>query len=143
MKTNLKSLHRLAWRSAACLALVAAGAVHAQEVAVKLSGDAEVPPVTTKASGTGAIKVAADKTVSGAVTTTGVEGTAAHIHEGAAGKNGGVAVPLEKGAGGKWSVPAGVKLTDAQFDAFKAGNLYVNVHSAANPSGEIRAQLKP
>jgi hypothetical protein len=143
MNTNLKSWHRMALRGAACLALVAAGAVHAQEVAVKLSGDAEVPPVATKASGTGSIKVAADKTVSGAVTTTGVEGTAAHIHEGAAGKNGGVAVPLEKGAGGKWSVPAGVKLTDAQFDAFKAGNLYVNVHSAANPSGEIRAQLKP
>ena len=34
-------------------------------------------------------------------------------------------------------------LTDAQYEAFKAGNLYVNVHSAANKGGEIRGQLKP
>jgi len=39
--------------------------------------------------------------------------------------------------------PAGAKLTDDQYKAFKAGNLYVNVHSDANKSGEIRGQLKP
>jgi len=39
-----------------------------------------------------------------------------------------------------WSVPC-VRPTDAQYDAFKLGNLYVNVHSAANPSGEIRGQM--
>ena len=30
-----------------------------------------------------------------------------------------------------------------QLKAYKAGELYVNVHSAANPGGEVRAQLKP
>ena len=35
------------------------------------------------------------------------------------------------------------KLTDAQHDAFKAGKLYVNVHSAANKGGEVRGQLNP
>jgi len=40
-------------------------------------------------------------------------------------------------------VPAGSKLTDAQYESYKAGNLYVNVHSAANKGGEIRAQIKP
>jgi hypothetical protein len=41
-----------------------------------------------------------------------------------------------------FDAPAGAKLTDAQYAAYKAGNLYVNVHSAKNPGGEIRAQLK-
>ena len=111
---------------------------------VTLSGTQEVPPVKTSASGSGTITVGSDKSVSGSVTTSGVNGTAAHIHTGAAGQNGPVAVPLAKGADGNtWSVPAGAKLTDAQYDAYKAGNLYVNVHSAANKGGEIRGQLKP
>ena len=111
---------------------------------VTLSGSQQVPPVTTSASGSAAIKVGSDKSVSGSVTTSGVNGTAAHIHMGAAGQAGPVAVPLAKGADGTtWSVPAGAKLTDAQYEAYKAGNLYVNVHSAANKGGEIRGQLKP
>jgi hypothetical protein len=40
-------------------------------------------------------------------------------------------------------VPAGSKLTDAQYASFKAGNLYVNVHSPDHKGGEIRTQLKP
>jgi hypothetical protein len=98
--------------------------------------------VKTDASGSGTITVNADKTVSGSVTVKGVNATAAHIHEGAAGKNGGVIIPLTK-SGDTFSVPAGAKLTDAQFAALQKGELYVNVHSAANPNGEIRAQLKP
>ena len=127
--------------AAAALAL-AAGAVSAQQVKVMLAGDNEVPPVKTAAGGSGTITVAADKSVSGSVTTTGVAGTMAHIHEAAAGKNGGVIIPLKQ-QGDQWVVPEGAKLTDTQFEAFKAGNLYVNVHSAANPGGEVRAQIKP
>jgi CHRD domain-containing protein len=113
------------------------------DVKVTLSGDQEVPAVKTNATGTGTISVGADKSVSGSVTTTGVAGTMAHIHEGAPGSNGGVAVPLAKNGDNGWSVPAGAKLNDAQYEAFKAGKLYVNVHSAAHPSGEIRGQIKP
>jgi len=40
-------------------------------------------------------------------------------------------------------VPAGAKLTPEQILAWKAGNLYVNVHTAEHPGGEVRAQLKP
>ena len=43
----------------------------------------------------------------------------------------------------EWTVPEGARLSDDQFQSYKAGNLYVNVHSAANPGGEIRAQIKP
>ena len=108
-----------------------------------LSGANEVPPVQTSASGTGTITVAADGAVSGSVKTTGVEGTLAHIHMGAPGKNGPVIVPLTKGSGGEWAVPAGAKLSGEQMKSYKAGDLYVNVHSDAHKGGEIRAQLKP
>ncbi len=112
-------------------------------VKVKLTGDQEVPPVKTAASGSGSFVISSDKSVSGSITTSGVEGTAAHIHEGAADKNGPVIIPLTKGENNTWSAPAGAKLTDAQYASYLAGNLYVNVHSAANKGGEIRAQLKP
>jgi len=118
-----------------------AGLAMADDMTLKLSGDNEVPPVKTAASGSGTISVAADKTISGSVTTTGVQGTMAHIHTAEAGKNGPVTIPLKADGDGKWSVPAGTKLTDDQFEALKAGKLYVNVHSAANPGGEVRAQL--
>jgi len=111
---------------------------------VKLSGSEEVPPVTTKASGSGTITVKDDKTVSGSVKTGGVAGTMAHIHMGKAGANGPVIITLTKSSDGNtWSVPAGAKLTDAQYDAYKASGLYVNVHSAANKGGEVRGQIKP
>ena len=70
-----------------------------------------------------------------------VQGTAAHIHVGAPGKNGPVAVPFTKD-GDTYKAPAGAKLNADQMKAFKAGELYFNVHSAANPDGEIRGQLK-
>lgn len=87
-----------------------------------LSGANEVPPVSTSASGGGTITVGDDRSVSGTVSTTGVAGTASHIHEGAAGKNGPVIVPLAKD-GDSYKVPAGAKLTEAQMASFKAGNL--------------------
>jgi CHRD domain len=113
------------------------------EGALTLSGDDEVPPVKTGASGSGAITVGADKSVTGSVATTGINGTAAHIHVGAKGSNGPGIIPLAKKGDNEWAVPAGARLTDEQYGSYKAGNLYVNVHTAANPDGEIRAQLKP
>ena len=118
-----------------------AGVAFAADVKVNLSGANEVPPVTTSATGEGTITVADDGAVSGSVTTKGVQGTAAHIHIGAAGKNGPVVVPFTK-EGDTYKAGAGAKLNADQLKAFKAGELYFNVHSAANPNGEIRGQLK-
>ncbi len=112
-------------------------------VKVTLSGDQQVPPVSTSASGTGTVVVSSDKSVSGSITVSGIEPTAAHIHEGARGKNGPVIIPLTKTSENTWSVQSGAKLTDAQYKSYLAGNLYVNVHSAAHKGGEIRAQLNP
>ena len=107
-----------------------------------LRGEQEVPAVTSAGSGRGSLMVNDDMTVRGTVTTSGLTGTMAHIHDGAMGMNGPVVITLEK-VGDTWAVPAGSKLTPEQFKHFKAGSLYVNVHTAANPKGEIRAQLEP
>lgn len=127
----------------AAVALAVSGGVYAADVKVKLSGGEEVPAVTTTATGTGTITIKDDKTVTGSVTTKGVVGVAAHIHLAPEGKNGPPVITLTKKSDNEWSVPEGSKLTDEQYAAYQAGNLYVNVHSAANKSGEIRGQLKP
>ena len=124
-------------------AILLSGWAFAGNIQVKLSGDQEVPPVTTSATGSGTIAITDDKSVSGSVTTAGIAGVAAHIHDAAPGKNGPVIVPLGKTNDNTWTVAAGAKLTDAQYADFKAGNLYVNVHSAAHANGEIRVQLMP
>ena len=109
---------------------------------VTLSGASEVPPVTTSASGSGNVTIGSDKSVSAKIIVTGMNATAAHIHEAAMGANGPVIVPFTKTADNTFEAAAGAKLTDAQYASYKAGKLYVNVHSAAHPGGEIRAQLK-
>ncbi len=108
---------------------------------VSLTGASEVPAVTTTASGSGTVTVK-DCAVSAKITTTGMTPTAAHIHEGAAGSNGPVIVPFTKTGDNTFEAPVAAKFTDAQCASYKAGRTYVNVHSAKNPGGEIRAQLK-
>jgi hypothetical protein len=127
----------------AVAATAMAGLALAKDISVKLTGAEETPPVTTSATATGTITIKADKSVTGSVKATGIDGTVAHIHVGAPGQSGPPIITLTKGADGVWSVPEGSKLTDEQYASFKAGNLYVNVHSAEHKPGEIRAQLKP
>ena len=114
-----------------------------QGTRVSLTGAQEVPPVSTPATGNGQITVLTDRSVSGTVTTSGIAGTAAHIHEAAAGTNGLVIIPLTKVSDNTWAVHAGAKLTESQYAGYRARSLYVNVHSAANPDGEIRGQITP
>lgn len=141
------NVHKSRFNLAAILLLAGAlaggtGMAIAGEISASLTGDQEVPPVQTSASGKVTVKVEDDKSVKGKITTSGIKGTGAHIHEAAPGKNGPDIISLKKTGDDEWSVPNGAKLSDAQYDAFKAGNLYVNVHSDANPEGEIRGQLK-
>ena len=109
---------------------------------VTLTGKSEVPVNDSTAIGQGDVTVASDRSVKVHVIVSGMTSTAAHIHEGAAGANGPVIVPLEKSAENTFVAKADAKLTETQYEAFKAGRTYLNVHSAKHPGGEIRAQLK-
>lgn len=106
-----------------------------------LTGANEVPPNTSTATGVGNIRVLSDGSVSGTVSVSGMTATMAHIHEAPPGVNGKVIVPLTQTGANSFAAPAGAKLTEAQYASYLAGNLYVNVHSAAHPGGEVRAQL--
>jgi len=131
-------------RHAVLLCAIAASATAmAEEVKVSLGGAQEVPPVSTKASGSGVLTINKDMSVSGGIATAGVAATMAHIHVGKAGTNGPVAVPLTRNGDYGWTVPPGAKLTEAQYQSYLAGDLYVNVHSEAHKGGEIRGQLMP
>lgn len=135
-------------KRSAALALTAlapalfAAAVGAADINLMLSGEQEVPPVVTSAKGIGVLRVNPDRSISATITTSIADTTAAHIHEGARGTNGGVLVAFVKSGDG-WSIPAGTMLTEAQYTALMAGRTYVNVHSPAHKDGEIRAQITP
>jgi len=120
---------------------------------VRLTGAQEVPPVGGNASGSTDIRIALATCRGGAsarcpqaqgtVTTTGFTGTAAHIHRGKPGQNGPVILPLVKTGDNTWGVPDGAYISESDFGAYNDGDLYVNVHSANNPNGEVRGQLVP
>jgi hypothetical protein len=109
-----------------------------------LSAAQEVPPVASQGGGGANIAYdPASRRLSWTVTFGGLTGpaTAAHFHGPAApGVNAGVAVPI--GAAGMTSPVSGqATLTDAQAADLLAGRWYVNIHTAANPGGEIRGQV--
>ena len=144
-----RTLRKKSWIAAIALAGAVGILASCQSMApmmggerVTLSGANEVPAVTTSAAGTGTVTIKEDRSVSAKITVTGMTATAAHIHEAAAGANGPVIVPFTKMGDDTFVAPDGAKLTEAQYASYKAGKLYVNVHSGKNPGGEIRAQLK-
>jgi hypothetical protein len=131
----------------ATLALAAtvafAGPAFADKFKATLDGKSEVPPNATTGTGTADIDYdPATKKLSWKLTYSGLTGpaTAAHFHGPAeAGKDAGVEVAIP----GATSSPAegSATLTDAQAADLTSGKLYVNVHTAANPKGEIRGQV--
>ena len=107
-----------------------------------LTGAQEVPPVATSATGT--LDASYDKSshkLSYTVTHSGLSGaaTGAHFHGPAApGTNTGVVLPFANPAS---PIKGEATLTDAQAADLLAGRWYVNVHTAAHASGEIRSQV--
>lgn len=139
---------RTAFSSALFATLLALGASAVAQttsgtMTARLSGESEVPPVSNNGSGTvEAILNKQTNVLSWTVTYSGLSGpaTGAHFHGPAlAGQNAGVVVPM---AGSLASPISGAAtLTAAQAADLQAGKWYVNLHTAANPNGEIRGQV--
>ena len=108
-----------------------------------LSSAQEVPPISSSASGSAEVAVnPSTMAMTYRVTFAGLSGpaTAGHIHGPApAGQNAGVKVPFASVA--QSPVTGSGTLTAEQYADLKAGRYYVNIHTAANPGGEIRGQL--
>lgn len=146
MHTVRQLAKRVLWVVASALTVLFAGyssSVLSNEIKVVLSGDQEIPPLQGAASGTGTITVGADKSISATVAVSGMTVTVAHIHEAPPDRNGPIVIPLVKVSENTYSVPPGVVLTDSQYESYKAGNLYFNIHSALHRAGEIRGRIKP
>ncbi len=127
-------------------ALIAAPALaETQHFTADLSGKSEVPPNDTAGTGTADITYDTDsKTLQWTVTYEGLTGpaTAAHFHGPASPEeNAPPVVPVE---GDLASPIKGSKdLTADQADNLQKGMWYFNIHTDANPKGEIRGQVVP
>ena len=113
---------------------------------VALSGAEEIPPVQTAGSGVADLTYdPATRTVTWTVTCSGLSGTATMVHfhgPASRGEKGGVQLWLSKqGSVVEGRVAGQATLTPEQAEQFTAGRWYVNVHTQANPGGEIRGQV--
>lgn len=139
--------------AAKCAAQRGGTPVNLETIAVSLGGEFEVPPVATTAVGTGSFTV--DRTtgaLTGSITVTGTATPvfAAHIHTGFAGKNGPITVTLNADplVTGRYNVPPAMILDPADpvggpLATFLAGGMYVNAHTNAVGTGELRGQIVP
>jgi len=126
-----------------------------------MSGDQEVPPVDTAATGKTTFRTSNNDTlIKYKVNITGFsDATAAHIHMGKAGSNGDVIVDLLTGMKKnptKLGMAIRGNITDSSLTgpmqgktladlvtAINNGDTYVNVHTQTHPDGEVRGQIQP
>ncbi len=128
------------------LAVSAVAAEAVTKMQIKMTATQEVPPNDSKGSGTADFAYdPATKQITWSIKTEAMSGTAvaAHIHGPAApGANAGVVVNLAPN-GLAEPINGSATLTEAQAKDLLDGKYYVNVHTAKNPGGEIRGQIKP
>jgi hypothetical protein len=113
---------------------------------VTLTSGLLFPAVTTAATGSGSFTVNyANGDTSGSVMLAGIVVTGAEIGDAYAGASSVALFSLTQNAGNanQWDVPAATSLNAGQLDDLAHGKLYVLVRTAANPNGELRAQLLP
>jgi len=126
----------------------------------QLSGDNEVPPVQTKATGQAEFTKPVNDTIKYRVNVTGISNaTMAHIHSGIQGKNGAPVVdllntPTSKDKDTAYGMIIRGNITSSSLKGelqgktlddlaalMDSGKAYVNVHTADHKDGEIRGQL--
>ena len=124
------------------------------QLTAALSSAEEVPVNATTGNGTGSFVLNEDRTIlTYVVTYQGLTGTltaGGHFHTGTPGKTGpvvkGIAVsgdPASNTISGTWKTTDLTQpLTSALVESLLTGRMYVNFHTAANPGGEIRGQVK-
>ena len=120
-----------------------------------LSGTQEVPAVVTAATGTATLVYdSITSTFSLNISVTGLtvgDITAFHLHLAPIGQNGAIVVDLsgggmffaDVGGGTITSQGAGIPYPANQAVALLNGGAYLNIHTTAYPTGEIRAQMVP
>jgi hypothetical protein len=120
-----------------------------------LSGQEELPPIQTQATGMAEFIVMGDA-VNYNVNSSNIQGaTAGHIHLGKPGENGPIVITLFKYDTHMNQVSETGSFTAADQEGPMAGqpyqelgmaaingSLYVNIHTEKNPNGEIRGQIQ-
>jgi CHRD domain len=125
-------------------ALASIAAAETTAFTADLKGSSEVPPTESNAKGKAEVTYDdSTKILRWSISYWGLTGsaTAAHFHGPAGeGENAGVMITISP-------LPSPMKgaaiLTEDQSKALLSGNLYINVHTAKYPDGEIRGQLTP
>lgn len=120
------------------------GQLNQQVRVAALKGSSEVPPVTTSATGSGFLALnQSSRQFSGFVKLAGLSSAVrnAALQIGAAGTNGTTIVSMANSGNGIWSVPPNTILGTAQVANFNNDELYFNIHTEANPGGELRGQI--
>lgn len=141
----MRTTHAILVTLALGAGIAVSGPALAEKLVMKaaLDGKAEVPPNDTKGTGTAEVNYdTTTKLLSWKLSYSGLTGpaTMAHFHGPAeTGKNAGVAVPIPNATASP--VEGSATLTDAQAADLMAGKYYINIHTAANPPGEIRGQV--
>ena len=141
----MRTLHASVAGSVLAVSLALCGSAYAEEMKFKaeLAGSQEVPPVETAATGTADVTYNTDTMeLTYSVTFDGLSGpaTAAHFHgPAAAGENADPVVPIEDVESPS---EGSATLTQEQADQLTGGQWYINVHTEANPGGEIRGQVE-
>ena len=138
----MKRLSYVLILSAAAFAISAGAPALGEMLTLKtqLTAAMEVPPTDSAATGTADVQVdTTAKKITWEIKHSGLSGnpTAAHFHgPAAAGQNAGPVIDItgkiEKGS---------ADLTDAQLADLQAGKIYINIHTAKFPNGEIRGQV--